>query len=37
MKREDKFKPILSKWSYDRPLEPICLVLDEISEEENFT
>ncbi|GEM_PF-4727810 len=32
MKREDKFKPIPSKWSYNRPLEPICLALDEISE-----
>jgi predicted nucleotidyltransferase len=34
MKREDRIRPILDKWSYDRPLEPVCLAPDEISEEE---
>ncbi len=33
MRREDRIRFLLDKWDYPRPLEPICLSPDEISEE----
>jgi len=33
MRREDRIRLLLDKWDYMRPLEPICLSPEEISEE----
>jgi predicted nucleotidyltransferase len=33
MRKEDRIRLVLDKWDYMRPLEPICLSPDEISEE----
>ncbi|MGC8932970.1 MAG: nucleotidyltransferase domain-containing protein [Candidatus Methanodesulfokora sp.] len=33
MRMEDRLRPILENWSYKKPIEPVCLSLNEISEE----
>jgi len=36
MRKEDRIHLLLDKWDYMRPLEPICLSPDEISEENSL-
>jgi len=32
MRREDSIRLVLEKWDYEKPVEPVCLAPDEVSE-----